>query len=99
MSVSQTILSFFRVKPSGILGEFASKLWAKGRVRTAALALRDPFPVVWKKLQVPPCAPLFFGTPFDQQNPPRLDARAFLKPAGHSFLPIAWEKLMEGVSL
>ena len=99
MSVSQTIHSFFRVKPSGIFGECASELRAKGYIRTAALALGDPFPVVWKKLRVPPCALLFFGTPFGQQNPPRLDARAFLKPAGHSFLPIAREKLMEGVSL
>lgn len=99
MSVSHAIHSFFRVKPSGIFGGVASELRAKGCIRTAALALGDPSPVVWKKLQVPPCAPLFFGTPFDQQNPPRLDARAFLKPAGHSFLPIAREKLMEGVSL
>jgi hypothetical protein len=99
MIYSQKIHSFFRVKPCGVFGEFAYERRAKGRILTAALALGDPFPVVWKKLQVPPCAPLFFGTPFGQQNPPRLDARAFLKPAGHLFLPIAREKLMEGVRL
>ncbi len=43
-----------------------------------------------------PCASLISGTLFGQQNPPRLDARAFLKPAGHSFSPIAWGKFMKG---
>ena len=34
------------------------------------------------------CHKVSFETSCQQQNPPRLDARAFLKPAGHLFLSI-----------
>jgi hypothetical protein len=99
MSVSPPMHAFFRGKPSGISGQFASELRATGCGRTSVFSPADRLPVVWKKLQVPPCAPLSFGTLCAQQNPPRLDAKAFLKPAGHLFLPITREKLMEGISL
>lgn len=96
MSVSPRIHSFFRGKPSRAFVEFGSGLWATDCSRTSVLSHRDLVPVVWKNLQVTSCAPLFSETSCQQQNPPRLDAKAFLKPAGHLFLPVTREKRMEG---